>query len=472
MKLRRRILKYFVLLIVLTSIVNLSISYYLTQTSGDRLYDIAYKAFLQKVIDNLSDRYAKSGSLAAVNEQDIRPREIVIELPRRWNGSHDNQFTLALTSDNGWDIVVEDELKQVIVGANKAAMREGSGKQLIAKEKFIGTVWLVPKQNSAWEYMRNYLFIPLLFRNFLTVVVSSVLALGIGFLLSDYLARHIGELALAARHIARGKLDYRVRTGASDELGELAVDFNEMVGKLQEDRQLRRQLQADVVHELRTPLAVYQAVLDSLESGVVQWDAKTLASLQEETGRMNRLVTDLHELNRADNQQLPLYKELFAVGDLLERLEESFSELARKKAVQFSIEASVDTAAIIVYADPDRLMQVFLNILHNALRHTPGGGVITLRVCPKDENMMAYSITDNGEGIPADALPHIFDRFFSGDKSRSRMRSGTGLGLAIAKEYILLHGGEIEARSVLNQGSEFIVILPIEQEKDGINGFG
>jgi two-component system sensor histidine kinase BaeS len=360
--------------------------------------------------------------------------------------------------------VVTDETGRVVLGAERFYERQGPGSQLLADGKIVGHVWLVAKKNSIGELARNYFYIPLLIRNFLTALVSSALALGIAFMLSDYLARHIGDLALAARSITGGNLAHRMRTSGRDELGELAADFNKMAEKLQEDQRLRQQLQADVVHELRTPLAVCQAVLDSLDSKVIPWDDKALASLQEETSRMNRLVTDLHELNRADNNQLPLYKELFAVSDLLERLEESFAGLARQKNIGFSIDSAEDAPDAIFYADPDRVMQIFLNILHNALRHTADGGSITLRVGPQNGNMMPIAVADTGNGIPVELLPHIFERFFSGDRSRSRQRSGTGLGLAIAREYALVHGGDIKVKSLPGQGTEFIVTLPVEAE--------
>lgn len=466
MKLRRRILKYFILLIILTSLINLAISYYLIETSGDRLSAIIRDAFLAQTRNNLVTAYETSGSFTNLNEAFIRPQELNVQLPRRWWQTTEQRFTMAVASNGGWDIVVADETGRIVLGTEKTALRKQPGQPLVSQDKVIGQFWLVPRTNNIWDIVRHYWFIPLLFRNFLTALISTFLALGIAFIFADYLARRLGELAKAAHQIAGGRLDYRVKAGAQDELGQLITDFNAMAEKLQQDQRLRRQLQTDVVHELRTPLSVCQVILDSLESGVINWDAKTLTSLQEETNRMNRLVTDLHELNRADNQQLSLHKELFTIGDLIERLADSFTEPARQKNIDFVIQAEKGTANAILYADPDRIMQIFLNILHNALRHTPVGGKTTLRINPQDKKKMVFTVANNGEGIPADILPHIFDRFYSGDKSRSRLHSGTGLGLSIAKEYVLLHGGDIEARSFFQQGAEFIVTLPVEQEEE------
>jgi two-component system sensor histidine kinase BaeS len=466
MKLRRRILKYFIVLIVLTILINIVVSYYTNRNSLDRLHDIYRKAFLQKTAENAIQFYHVHGSFNGISEADIRPREVVINQPRRWIRQESRDIAIPLAGQGGEYILLADDQGRFILGGEKAKSRKKQGYPLKIQGKSIGTLWLVPIENNFWQAASNILLVPLIIRSMLTVLIASTLAFGTAFIFSEYLMRHIGELARAARRIAKGDLDCRLQTSGRDELADLALDFNSMAEKLQEDQRLRRQLQADVVHELRTPLAVYQAVLDSLENGVIRWDAGTLASLQEETARMNRLVADLHELSRAENQQLPLYKELFSLGDLMVRLQESFGELARKKEIDFALQVDDSVLDTVFYADPDRTMQIFLNILHNALRHTPQGGSITMRAWAKERNMMAISVTDTGEGISAEHLPHVFDRFFCSDKSRSRRRGGTGLGLAIAKEYTILHGGSIEVKSSLGQGSEFTVFLPVERQMD------
>lgn len=463
MRLRRRILKYFLLLIVLMSLVNLAVSYYLAETSWGRFQGVVRTAFLQQTADNLLEFYAEKQSFFGAKEAAVWPREFSVWLPRRSAWGNDHQFVMALPVNSVWNIVAADRDGRFFIGSEKSDWREEPGVELVAGGQTIGMVWLVRNPNSSLTLLRNYLIVPFLFRNFLTMLISFAFALGIAFLFSDNLAKHIGELAAAARHIAEGKLDYRVKTGAQDELGELAKDFNLMAEKLQQDQQLRRQMQADVVHELRTPLAVCQAVLDSLDNGVVPWNEKTLVSLQEETSRMNRLVTDLHELNRADNQKLQLYKELIMVGDLLERLQDSFGEMARRKTIWFDIQTDHELRELILYVDVDRIMQAILNILHNALRHTQAGGTITVAVSMEFEAKVALAVKDTGEGIPAEILPHVFDRFFSGDMSRSRQRSGTGLGLAIAREYVRLHGGDIVVVSEPLKGSRFTVYLPVEE---------
>lgn len=463
MKLRRRIIRYFILLILLMVVINLSVNYYLTQNVLDRSQDNIRKAFMQESAVNILEYYEEHNTLDSITAVQVRPQELTLQVQQRFWGGSQAAMSIPVAAIGGWDIVLADAANKIVLG-DRTVSRLEPGYSLESNGKNIGTLWLVQKSNSFWELARKYLFIPLLFRSVLIALFSSLLGFGIAFILSEYLLCHIRELALAARKIANGELEHRVSIGAQDELGELAADFNRMADELEENRRTRRQLQADVVHELRTPLAVCQAVLDSLDNGVVPWDDKTLASLQEETGRMNRLVTDLHELNRADNQQLSLYKELFTVDNLIERIVESFEELARQSGVKFNVEIVSPVANLLLYADPDRVMQIFLNILHNALRHTEAGETIALQVRGEATGKAIFRITDTGEGITPEDLPYIFDRFFSGDRSRSRQRSGTGLGLAIAKEYALLHGGDIQVQSVLGQGTEFAVILPVEQE--------
>lgn len=466
MKLRRRFIKYFIFLVIISSVCNIGMNYYLTHTAIEYSYTTFRKQFLQKTIDNLQLYYEEHGSWREISEERVRPKGIGLQLPNRfaWLTNDSNaSIDLPVSVNSGWDILVTDENGIFVIGKDNEGLRSGTVYCLESQGNFIGSLWIIPKSDNLWEYCRQQLLLPLLFRNFITSLIFSILSLGIAFILSNYTVQHINELAIAARKIARGELDHRVKAGAKDELGELATDFNAMADRLQEDQKLRRQLQTDVVHELRTPLAVCQAILDSLDSGVIQYDGKTLASLQEETSRMNRLVTDLHELNRADNHQLPLYKELFLVGDLVERVQESFGEFARQKNIDFFIKTDRIAANELLYADPDRTMQIITNLLHNALRHTPAGGLISVHIhkTPADR-MIAISVKDTGEGIAEEHLPRIFDRFFCEGQSRSRQNSGTGLGLAIAKEYALLHGGDIKVKSSLGQGTEFIIILPSE----------
>ena len=464
MKLRRQILKYLLLLVLIAASLNVGVNYHLNEKSVERFAIGFQEAYGRAVSERIVEYYQANGSLDGIEESRIRPKEVTLELPRRGMPGMTKEATSYMTiqGDTTWLIWLKSVDGSLLLGKPERGEPPEDAQTVFFQDKAIATFWLVPRQNSVLELSRH-LLMPLLFRNLWFVLAATLAAFFLAFLFSDSLLKRIEALAEAARRIAGGELEHRIIMKEKDELGELADDFNSMAAKLQTDKQLRQQLQADVVHELRTPLAVCQAVLDSLENGVVAWDAKTLASLQEETGRMSRLVTDLYELSRAENKQLSIHKEIFAVGDLLERLDESFSEVARQKEITFIIEASPKIRDALLYADMDRLMQVFANLLHNAARYTGKNGRIRVAANYCNEKDLQIDVADSGCGIAPEILPHVFDRFFRGDESRARHSGGSGLGLAIAKEYALLHGGEIKVVSRLGEGSVFSVKLPLEQ---------
>ena len=464
MKLRRRILKYLLLLVLIATLLNVGVNYYLGEKSVERFATGFQEVYAKAVSEKIFEYYQNHGSLAGINENEIRPKEVTLELPRRGVPGMTKEATSYMTiqGDATWLIWLEDDQGNLLVGKNKKQAAPKERDSLIINGKTIGYFWLSPRENSVLELYRHFLM-PLLLRNLWSVLAATLAAFLLAFLFSNSLLKRIQALAEAAKRIAGGELEHRIVMKEEDELGELAADFNSMAAKLQNDKQMRQQLQADVVHELRTPLAVCQAVLDSLESGAVVWEPKTLASLQEETARMSRLVTDLYELSRAENKQLSIHKEIFAVGDLLERLEESFCEVARQKEISFMVEAGAADREALLYADQDRLMQVFANLLHNAARYTEKGGQIKVVVSYSNKKILQIAVSDSGCGIAPEVLPHVFDRFFRGDESRARQSGGSGLGLAIAKEYTLLHGGEISVESVLGKGTVFKVELPLEE---------
>ena len=465
MKLRRRILKYLLLLIVITCAINIAINYYLNQRSVEYFTNTIKEAYSQAIINRLIAYYHINGSFDNISDENILQKEVHVQLPKHFPNRkmNDEQTTMHKVHVDGiWRVLLQDNRGNIRLGQDLADSCEGPGYSLKIQDQVIGTLWIVPKDSSVLELSRRYLLGPLVVRNIWTIVAASVVAFLIAFFFSNYLMEKIKLLAEAARKIAGGNLEHRVNITSHDELGELATDFNFMADRLQEERQLQRQLQADVVHELRTPLAVSQAILDSLESGVIDWNKKTLSSLQEETSRMNRLVSDLFELSRAENKQLTFHRELFLVSDLLVRIEESFAEIARRQKIHFVVAKDPLLESTLLYVDADRTVQIFINLLHNALRYTAPGGTIAVNA-NKSGKTAVISVQDNGTGIPADCLPHIFNRFFRGEQNKALYSGGSGLGLAIAKEYTTLQGGNINVESTVGKGTMFTVILPLDE---------
>jgi signal transduction histidine kinase len=292
-------------------------------------------------------------------------------------------------------------------------------------------------------------------------VLSVVVGLIGGVTISRVISAPVNDLVKAARRIGDGQLAVRVPVRGSRELQDLARTFNKMAADLQQAETLRTNLMADVSHELRTPLAVLEGNLRAALDHVYVLDEAEIANLYTQTRHLIRLVNDLRELSLAEAGQLALEKSPVDLQALAAETLQALEPLAAEKNVRLANEVSVATE---VNADPFRLRQVMFNLLSNALRHTPEGGVISVRA-KGSPDAMTLSVADTGAGLAAEQLTSIFDRFFRADKSRSRETGGTGLGLAIAKAIITAHGGQIWAESAgLGKGSCFTFSLPRQSD--------
>ena len=295
----------------------------------------------------------------------------------------------------------------------------------------------------------------------LAVLAAAAIALALGALLFVQLTAPIRRLTAAAHAIAAGDLSQRVTVRSGDELGELADAFNTMAANLAASEGQRRQMVADVAHELRTPLSVMQANLEAMQDGILPTDAEQLASLHEETLLLSRLVADLRLLSLVEAGQLKLELVEADLGELVSRAAERLRPAAEAKGVDLTIEFTPDLPRVRV--DVDRFTQMIGNLVDNALRYTPRGGRIELTVGWSGEagqdRRPIVAVTDTGSGIAPEDLPHVFDRFYRGDKSRARASGGSGLGLAIVKQLAEAHQGKVWAES------------PIFHAADG-NGFG
>ena len=289
-------------------------------------------------------------------------------------------------------------------------------------------------------------------------LVVGVLGLIFGVLASRNLAAPLNRLAVAARAIGARNLDYRVPVQGSDEIREVAESFNKMAADLQSAESLRRNLLADVAHELRTPLTVLQGNLQAILDDVYALDKSEVVRLHDQTRHLHRLVNDLHELAQAEAHQLPLQKQALDLSALAQEAVEFFGPMAEEKGVALRLDVTTGSAS--VQGDRFRLMQVLQNLLNNALRHTPENGEIEVAVTAQAGGV-AITIRDTGEGIDAEDLPHIFERFYRSGKARDRDSGGTGLGLAIVAALVEAHDGRVSVTSGgKGTGSRFVVWLP------------
>jgi two-component system sensor histidine kinase BaeS len=329
------------------------------------------------------------------------------------------------------------------------------------------------------------------------LVTTSLIALFLGVFLTRRFTVPLKRLTVAVKSVGKGDLSQRLEVKGRDEIAALGGAFNRMAEQLNRNEEVRRNMVADIAHELRTPLSVILGKLESIQEGILPQTPETLLPIQDETIRLIRLVRDLQQLSLAEAGKLLLRFQIIDLKKLITKIIEQFAYEFEERGLKAEISGQVPA----ITADPDRLTQVFVNLIGNALLHTPAGGQIKVfleernpqqeedkrntindgifaKIMPdivkqrtrgkgiKDfskplssERWVRIVVEDTGEGIPENELDHIFDRFYRVTKARERESGGTGLGLAIAKEFVLAHGGHIVVESVLNKGTRFIIWL-------------
>ncbi|MBI5104079.1 MAG: HAMP domain-containing protein [Solirubrobacterales bacterium] len=284
-------------------------------------------------------------------------------------------------------------------------------------------------------------------------------ALAVSWLVARRIVSPIRELAASADRIAHGAYADRVAVTGDDEVAQLGRSFNAMATSLDSAERRRRRLLSDVAHELRTPLATVDAHLEGMADGVLPADAETLATARRETARIARLVDDLQRVSRAEEGRLDLEVRPVPPADLVTAAARAARPAFEAKGVALQVTtAGGDLPAVAV--DPQRLVEVLTNLLDNALRHTPPGGEVRVRAALRG-GRVELAVADTGEGIAAEDLDRVFERFFRTDPARSRATGGSGIGLAIARALVEAHGGRIRAHSDgPGRGATFTVELP------------
>jgi signal transduction histidine kinase len=258
--------------------------------------------------------------------------------------------------------------------------------------------------------------------------------------------------------VSKGNLDQRVKVRSADELGELARVFNEMTDKLRNAMDSRKQMTADIAHELRTPISVILGHAEGIHDGVLPSNQETIEIIREESIRLNHLVDDLRTLSLTDSGELRLDRVPFAPTILLTEVRDLFQYQTSAKGITFEMDMEDRLADISI--DKNRLVQVFSNLMDNAIRSTPSGGTICLSGKMVDDDVV-MGVHDTGSGIPEGDLDKIFDRLYRTDQARIRDKGGSGLGLTIARSIVEQHGGSIWAESETNKGASIYIRLPM-----------
>ncbi len=300
-------------------------------------------------------------------------------------------------------------------------------------------------------------------------ITAGLIAVGLALLLALFLTyslmRPVRDLTRAARRLGAGDLAQRVQVKGNDELAVLGSAFNHMADSLQQAQDSRRSMTADIAHELRNPLAVQRANLEAMQDGVFPLTPQALDPVLEQNLLLTRLVDDLRTLALAEAGQLKLERQPVDLAGLVERMVERFKPQAAQRQVTLRLENGLSSgagkdASVLVDLDPLRVEQILNNLLSNALRFAPPAGEIVIGLA-RAGSQVQVSVRDSGPGIPEEALPHIFERFYRADRSRSRSEGGTGLGLAIALHLAEAHGGTLVAANDPQGGAVFTLSLPV-----------
>lgn len=398
----------------------------------------------------------------------------------------------------GLRLLLADESGQVVVDTASSA----TGTRLNAADLSAGTPVLVDgRQVGALLAVSTTAdvttpagdFVSALNRStWLAGLAAGVLALALGLLLFRQIVAPVRAVTTAAQQLAAGQLDRRVPVTSQDEVGQLARAFNQMAEALARDRQLRQTMMADIAHELRTPLSIIQANLEAMLDGVLSTSPPEIASLHDETTLLSRLVADLRLLSLAEAGQLKLERAETDPGDLVKKVADRMATQAGENEITLVTDITPNLPLLEV--DADRISQAIGNLVSNALRYTPAGGTVTVRAyvgvadhqpaserqTTKDERQttvggqrpalrptgvsngsaIVINVSDTGPGIAPEDLPHVFDRFYRADKSRSRASGGSGIGLAIVKQLVEAHGGQVGVTSQVGRGTTFTITLP------------
>lgn len=404
------------------------------------------------MVTAFSDYYQQHGSWQGISSADLAPQPLPpAPAPRSADAG---PFTLL---DTNGQIVLAGAGYQL--GQNLSPTDLAGGVPIEVNNQTVGTL-LVNRTafriNPSGSNYLNRINLQVLWGGLLASAIALVLAV----ILSRTLTRPIRELTAATQVASPGSLPQEVPVRSRDELGQLATSFNRMNSDLARSINLRRQMTADIAHELRTPISIILGHAEAVHDGVLPPSAETFEIVREEAERLEHLVEDLRTLSMADAGELKLVMRAYPPERLIEDAQKIYAHQARQKRI--ALRVKVGQALPLVEVDPERMKQVFGNIIDNALRYTPENGNITLSA-QQVEKGLELSVQDSGPGVAQEDLDRIFERFFRTEVSRSRDDGGSGLGFAIAKSIVEKHNGRIWAEDTPGGGLTVIIRLPTPQ---------
>lgn len=470
MSLHWRIMGSIVFVVVLTVLTSVAVGYYATQARLDVFVDQIGDDEAVQLARNLSREYTAAGGWGTVDGtlseagyiyDGVQANERHAESEGGGESSeifHKERIRVVITGVDG--LVVKDNLSELLPGAS-AANLDGRRETVfdLTENEPVGYVYADVNReflsSESHGFLSTLLYITL---------IGGALTTGVAILLAAWLSKRITApvtaLTEATQGIAQGDTT-RLPVTSSDELGKMSAAFNQMSSDLETQRELRRRLINDVSHELNTPLSVIQLEAQGLSDGL-QTAESASDHIVQEVGRLRGLVTDLNSLAETDYGELKLSLEASSIYELLTAEVRRWQPQSQARQIELSLQASDDLPEIDL--DRMRMSQALGNVVSNAIRCTEAGGSIVISTRLEGDEALAVSIIDDGIGIDAADLPHVFDRFYRTDQSRSLGMDGTGLGLAITRAIVEAHGGTVDVASDgLGQGATVVIHLPLNE---------
>ena len=459
MNLRLRFLLSFALVI---AVLLLGISLFMRSTAQTEVHAYLFRGGLvgiEDLVTDLQSYYEKNNSWEGA---DTLLENQSVQAPvgqgqgRQGQGSNQAGGTrgLSVAQPDGMIVLGAGKTEQVLLSVSELE----AAIPLVNKKETIGylysqTGFYMPDQSLEEDILAR---LDSALRS--AALISGSVAFVLALLLAYLLSRPLQQLTVAAVNMAEGDLSQRVKSKGPQELASLGKAFNYMATSLERTEASRKAMTADIAHELRTPLAVQRANLEALQDGIYELSPESITPLLEQNQLLTRLVEDLRTLALAEAGQLALKRTPSDLGELCTGIINRFRAQALQQDTAIRNTLAKDCKPIMI--DQLRIGQILTNLLQNALRYTPEGGTIQLRMSC-EENYQIISIHDSGPGIPEDALPYIFERFYRTDAARSREQGGTGLGLAIARQLAEVHSGSLTAANHLEGGAVFTLRLPV-----------
>ncbi len=439
MKLSTKLILAFLMVSLLATGIIVLFTRMSTNSEFNKFINDRYKADL---VDQLSNYYQEKQTWLGVETLFNRKRD-----------NQNRPLFFSIADVNGNILVAGVDYQ---AGAQISAKDLDAGAKIQVGGKTVGVLLYnaPPSRNPLEDQFIHRINDSILFGGIGAIIFAFIL----GAFLSRTIARPIRELTKATHEIANGKFDQKVPVRSHDEIGELAESFNKMNDDLARSLNLRKQMTADIAHELRTPLSLIIGHAEAVHDGVLPPSAENFEIIREEAERLENLVNDLRTLSLADAGELSVEFQLVEVNKLLSDIQSHYLIPFSNKRVTLNLE----TAPVILKAnlDPIRFSQALTNILDNALRYTPEAGRVVIST-KQIENEIEIAIADNGEGVAPEEAERLFDRFYRADESRTRDDGGSGLGLAITKSIIEMHKGRIWAESEKGNGMKMVIRLPM-----------